>query len=141
MKFKAWIIWIFVRPFTKKPVYYKRKDGTVTLIVKNCDKTLEEIDDFWVSDWESVSTRYPDLSFAGLRTYDKYWDSRSVSREPDDRNFNTIDLGLNNFYVYLVSDKTDARRKLDIYSADYTFKGKDLVVTINYEYTDDSDDY
>jgi hypothetical protein len=124
MKFKDWITWIFVRPITKKPVYYKRKDGTVTLIVKNCDKTLEEIDDFW----ESVSTRYPDLSFAGLRTYDKYWDSRSVSREPDDRNFNTIDLGLNNFYVYLISDKTDARRKLDIYSVDYTFKGKGLVV-------------
>lgn len=97
MKFKDWIIWIFVRPITKKPVYYKRKDGTVTLIVKNCDKTLEEIDDFW----ESVSTRYPDLSFAGLRTYDKYWDSRSVSREPDDRNFNTIDLGLNNFMFIL----------------------------------------
>lgn len=124
MKFKDWITWIFVRPITKKPAYYKRKDGTVTLIVKNCDKTLEEIDDFW----ESVSTRYPDLSFAGLRTYDKYWDSRSVSREPDDRNFNTIDLGLNNFYVYLISDKTDARRKLDIYSVDYTFKGKGLVV-------------
>lgn len=51
-----------------------------------------------------------------------------MSREPDDRNFNTIDLGLNNFYVYLISDKTDARRKLDIYSVDYTFKGKGLVV-------------
>lgn len=34
MKFKDWITWIFVRPITKKPAYYKRKDGTIILTVK-----------------------------------------------------------------------------------------------------------
>lgn len=39
----------------KKPVYYKRKDGIVTLTVKNCDIPLKEIDKFWVSKWKNVS--------------------------------------------------------------------------------------
>lgn len=140
MKFKDWITWIFVRPITKKPVYYKRKDGIVTLTVKNCDIPLKEIDKFWVKKWKSISMHLPDLSFAGLRVYDSYWDGRNVIREPDKSETPTlIELGTDDFIVYLGSDKTGAGRKLTIYSAEYEYKGKDLVITIYYDYTKDRD--
>lgn len=42
--------------------------------------------------------------------------------------------------MFLVSDKTGAGRKLTIYWAEYTYKGKDLVITINYEYINDKDE-
>lgn len=45
----------FCKTDYKKPVYYKRKDGIVTLTVKNCDIPLKEIDKFWVSKWKNVS--------------------------------------------------------------------------------------
>nr|DAY69139.1 MAG TPA: hypothetical protein [Caudoviricetes sp.] len=136
MKFKDWITWIFVRPITKKPAYYKRKDGTIILTVKNCDITLKEIADIWYSNWKAVANKLPtNLAFAGLRAYDFYWDNTSIDRTPNYETPTLIDLFFSNFYTYFVSDKTGAERKLDIWEATYAYKGKDLIITISYEYT------
>lgn len=142
MKFKDWIAWIFVRPITKKPAYYKRKDGTIILTVKNCDIPLVDIAHFWTRKWTSVSEHLPtNLSFAGLRAYDFYWDDTSVSREPPlSETPKVVTVDISNLIVFLVSDKTGAGRKLTIYWAEYTYKGKDLVITINYEYINDKDE-
>lgn len=143
MKFKDWIAWIFVKPFTKKPYYYKRKAGVVTLTVRNCDVLLKDIANFWGTKrlWHKVSENYPDLSFAGLRSYDTYWDGTQVFRIPDDyESPEIVEVYTDNFYVYLISDKTNAKRKLDVSYIKYTYKGKDLVISIDYEYTNDRDD-
>ena len=143
MKFKDWIAWIFVKPFTKKPYYYKRKDGVVTLTIRNCDVLLKDIANFWGTKrlWNKVSKNYPDLSFAGLRSYDTYWDGTHVFRTPDDyESPKIVEVYTDNLYVYLISDKTNAKRKLDVYAIEYTYKGKDLIITIKYEYTNDRDD-
>lgn len=142
MKFKDWIAWIFVRPITKKPFYYKRKEGVVTLTVRNCDKTLGEIAEFWSYDWRKVGRHLPtNLSFAGLRAYDFYWDNTKVIRTPDDyENPKLVEVYTDNLFVYLISDKTGAKRKLDVYYISYAYKGKDLIVTINYDYMNDNDE-
>ena len=133
----------FCKTFYKKPYYYKRKDGTVTLIVRNLDIPLKNIANFWGTErlWTKVSENYPDLSFAGLRSYDTYWDGTHVFRTPDDyENPKIVKVYTDNLYVYLISDKTNAKRKLDVYSIEYTYKGKDLIVTINYDYMNDKDE-
>lgn len=133
----------FCKTDYKKTAYYKRKDGVITLMVKNCDLSLIDIAPFWTRKWTDVRKHLPtNLSFAGLRAYDFYWDDTSVSREPHlSETPKVVTVDTSNLIVFLISDKTNARRKLTIYSADYAYKGKDLVVTIDYEYTDDSDDY
>lgn len=136
MKFKDWVSWIFVKGFTKKLSYYKRRDGKITLTVKNCDKSLKEIANFWRHGWEKVSTNFPDLSFSGLRAYDFYWDNVSLDVKPTFDTPKEVEVSPTNFYIYLISDKTGAERRLNIYSVLYTFKGKDLVVDIDYEYID-----
>lgn len=146
MKFKDWITWIFVRPITKKPAYYKRKDGVITLTVKNCDMPLADTATFWIKKWEDVDRHLPtNLSFAGLRAYDFYWDDTQVSREPYlSETPKAVKVDTDNLIVFLISDKTNARRKLTIYNAEYTYKGKDLVITVRYGYKNDNyddDDY
>lgn len=75
-----------------------------------------------------------------LQAYDFYWDDTSVSREPYlSETPKVVTVDTSNLIVYLVSDKTGAGRKLTIYSAEYEYKGKDLVITIYYDYTKDRD--
>lgn len=49
----------FCKTDYKKPAYYKRKDGTIILTVKNCDITLKEIADIWYSNWKAVANKLP----------------------------------------------------------------------------------
>lgn len=65
----------------------------------------------------------------------------SVSREPHlSETPKVVTVDTSNLIVFLVSDKMGAGRKLTIYWAEYTYKGKDLVITINYEYINDKDE-
>lgn len=136
----------FCKTDYKKPAYYKRKDGVITLTVKNCDMPLADIATFWIKKWEDVDSHLPtNLSFAGLRAYDFYWDDTQVSREPYlSETPKAVKVDTDNLIVFLISDKTNARRKLTIYNAEYTYKGKDLVITVRYGYKNDNyddDDY